>query len=174
VAARRHAEHAPVLPAELRRAAVADRVPGSRDVTGIGQQPGPGLVQPDLLLELDGRQRGQRAEVKVKGRDAHRRERGQIRHPQRLVVMAADPADRPRQLGQAAVGETDLPQGIPLGAGEQPPQDLPLDAVREHRGGAGLVEQAEEAGKRVEQGRGGIADRDPGWHRGRPAARDHG
>jgi hypothetical protein len=49
VAARRHAEHAPVLAAELRGAVVADREADTGDVPRLGEEPRPRLVQADLL-----------------------------------------------------------------------------------------------------------------------------
>jgi hypothetical protein len=91
-------------------------------------------VQADLLLVLDGSHRGQRAEVTVEGGDAHRRQRGEVLDAQRLVVVAADPGNRPGQVGQAAVGQADLPQEGPLRSGDQPPQDLALDAGGQHGG----------------------------------------
>src|SRR5688500_16602877 len=58
VLGRRGAEESSVLPAELRRTLVTDLVSGARDVTVVGEQPDPSLLEPDLLLELDGAHAG--------------------------------------------------------------------------------------------------------------------
>lgn len=55
----------PVLATELRRTAVPDRETDASDVPCFGQQPGPCLVQADLLLEVDWRHRRYRAEMAV-------------------------------------------------------------------------------------------------------------
>jgi len=99
VAAGRCAEHAAVLAAELRGAVVADRESDTGDVPGFGEEPGPGFVQADLLLELDGCHRGEGPEVAVEGSDAHRRERGEILDAQGLIVMAAIHGAQPGMRG---------------------------------------------------------------------------
>ncbi len=91
---------------------------------------------------------------------AHRGQRGEVLDAQRLVVVAADPADRAGQVREAAVGQADLPDEGPLRAGDQPPEHLALDAGGEHGGVAGGVEQGEEPTERVEQRRGGGTDAD--------------
>src|SRR5205807_3234508 len=111
VAAGRCAEHAAVLAAELGGAVVADRESSAGNVTGFGEEPGPGFVQADLLLELDGCHRGEGPEVAVEGGDAHRRQRGEILDAQGLVVMAADLVNRAGQVCESAVGQPHLPHG---------------------------------------------------------------
>jgi hypothetical protein len=93
------------------------------------------MAKRNLLLELDRRHRGHRAEVAVERRDTHRGQRREFLDAQRLVVVTADPADRAGQVREPAVGQPDLPHGRPLRSGDQPPQDLALDAGRQ-RGGA--------------------------------------
>jgi len=151
VAAGRHAEHAPVLAAELRGAVVADREADAGDVARLSEEPCPCFAQADLLLELDRRHRGHRAEVAVERRDTHRRQRREFLDAQRLVVVAADSVDRAGQVREQAVGQPDLPHGRPLRAGEEPPQDLALDAGRQRGGVSGRVEQCEQPAGRVEQ-----------------------
>src|SRR5260221_10163083 len=65
VAARRHAEHPPVLATELRRAVVADREASTGDVLWLGDEPRPSLMQSNLLLILDRRHRRHRTAVAV-------------------------------------------------------------------------------------------------------------
>jgi hypothetical protein len=64
----------------------------------------------------------------MKGGDAHRRQRRQFLDAERLAVVAADPADRAGQVRESAVGESDLPHGRALRSGDEPPQDLALEA----------------------------------------------
>jgi hypothetical protein len=67
--------------------------------------------------------------------------------------VAADPTDHPGQVREPTVGQPDLPHGCPLRAGDQPPQDLALDAGRQRRGVSGRDEQREQPADRVEQRR---------------------
>ena len=173
VVAGRHAEHAAVFAAELRGAVVADGVSDAGDVVRVGEESRPCLAQADLLLVLDRRHRRDRAEVAVERRDAHRRELGELIDPQRLVVVDADPADRAGHVGEPAVGQPDLPHGPPLRTGDQPPQDLALDAGRERRRVVGGIEEGEQPAGRVEQRGRRVADGDPG-RRGVRGARPGG
>jgi hypothetical protein len=52
---------------------------------------------------------------------------------------------------EPAVGKPDLPHGRALRAGDQPPEDLALDARRERSGVVGRVEEGEQPSERVEQ-----------------------
>src|ERR1700730_1294446 len=60
-------------------------------------------------------------------RGAHVCEFRQLLDAKRLVVVAADPADRPAEQREPTVCQTDLPNSRPLGTRDQSPQDLPLD-----------------------------------------------
>ena len=69
----------------------------------------PGLLQPDLLGELDRRHRGRGAEVPVKGRRAHPGQRGEVGDEHGLVVVLAVPRSGAGDVGEAAAGQADLP-----------------------------------------------------------------
>jgi hypothetical protein len=109
-----------------------------------------GLLQPDLLLELDRAERRDRLEVAVKGRRAHSARTGELLHPERLGVMVGDPPDGVADLREAAVGEGDLPHRLPQRAVQQPPEDLLLDQGREHAPVPGLAGQPHHPQRRVQ------------------------
>src|SRR4051812_4308687 len=60
-----------VLPAELRGVLVADAIPRTPGIQVLTEEQAPGLLEPEVLLELQGAQRGYRLEVMVKGGHAH-------------------------------------------------------------------------------------------------------
>jgi hypothetical protein len=93
---------------------------------------------------------------------AHPGQPGEIGDPRGLGVVVADPPDRPVHMGQAAVGQADLPHHRAVRAGEQPPEDLLLDQGGEHgRVGRG-VEQPQQTGDGIEQFGTGVAGRQGG------------
>jgi Aldo/keto reductase family len=107
VSARRGAEQAAVLAAELGRAVIADRVRDLRDVVAAGDQRQPGPLEPDRLLVLDRGHVGDRPEVPVEGRFAHPGERGELPDPNRFVrggfdYSTLDAVGNPNYLRQSA------------------------------------------------------------------------
>ena len=101
---------------------------------------------------------------------AHPAGAGEVLDAERLAVVLGDPADGPRDVGEAAVREADLAHALPVRPVEQPPEDLALD----HRGedvavGRG-VEQAHHADHGVEQLGGRAGDAEP-RRRGAPRPR---
>jgi hypothetical protein len=71
-------------------------------------------------------------EVAVERGHAHRGDPGRVLDPERGGVVLPDPADRPPDLGQAAVRQADLPDHRALLTGDQPPDDLPFDGRAQH------------------------------------------
>src|SRR6266545_5690425 len=84
-----------VLPAELRRIVVADPVSSGRGVEVAGNEESPGLLQPQLLLELQRAHRGDRLEVVVQPGSTHSELSGETGDAERLVVALADQLDDP-------------------------------------------------------------------------------
>ena len=98
----------------------------------------------------------------VERRDAHRRQRRELLDAYRLVVVTAEPSDRAGQVREPAIGQPDLPNGRPLRAGDQPLQNLALDAGRQRGGVFRRIEEREQPADRAEQRRRCITDGDPG------------
>jgi hypothetical protein len=73
-----------------------------------------------------------------------------------------DPADRARDVGEAAVGETDLTDEGALLPGDEAPEDLAFEAGAEHPEVVGVAEQAQQPDDRIEQLRVRVADREAG------------
>ncbi len=169
VPARRCAEQAAVLPAELGRAVVADRVRDFGDVAAAGDQRQPGLLETDRLLVLDRGHVGHRPEVPVERRLAHLGQRGELPDPDRVVVMVTDPLHGAGDVGEVPVREPDLTDDRALRPGQQPPQHLAPVQGREDRHVPRSVEQAGQVRQRVEQRLVGAGDGDAGRD-GRPAA----
>src|ERR1700733_2437109 len=161
VTAGRSPEQSPVLPAELGRAVVPDAVPDAGDVVRAVRQQQSRRLQPDVLLELDRAHRRHRLEVPVEGRDAQPRKLCHLLDPERPCVVFPDPLGRPGDVAQAAVGKTELADGVTLVPGHQPPEDLPLDQRGQRSSVTRPAEQAEEPHDSVEQLVGYVADRDP-------------
>src|SRR5205823_158092 len=67
----RLAEQPLVLAAELRGVVVAHPQAGAGGIQVLAQQEAPRLLEPELLLELQGAHRRDRLELVVKARDAH-------------------------------------------------------------------------------------------------------
>src|SRR5215218_10111915 len=78
-----------VLPAELRGVVVAHPVAGTGGIQVLAEHEAPGLLEPELLLELQGSHRRDRLEVVVKARDAHPQLPRQALDPQRPVELPA-------------------------------------------------------------------------------------
>src|SRR5690606_31723245 len=81
---RRLPEHPSELAGELRHAFVADRMRRAARARALRVHQPPRLDQPQLLLELQRRQRGDRLEMLVEGRGAHAGLRGEALHRDRL------------------------------------------------------------------------------------------
>lgn len=135
----------------------------ARDVLGPGHEERAGLLEADAFLELQGAHGRHGAEVPVEGGGAHAGETGEVLDPQGLGVVVTDPVDGPADVGQAAVGQADLTDHGAVGAGEQPPEDLPLDHRGEHGGVRGVVEQPQQPHDGVEEVGSGLTGRDRGW-----------
>ena len=108
IASRRSPELAAVVAAELRRAVVADGVARAGDVVGLGEQQQARLLQADALLEL---RSGSSPSPSGSCGGRPRRSSppaGEVLDREALRVVVADPADRPADVGEAAVGEADL------------------------------------------------------------------
>src|SRR3712207_2274124 len=71
IAQRRRAEEPLVLAAEVRGVVVAHAVAGARRVEALTEHQPAGLLQPQLLLELQRAHRGDLLEVVVEARGAH-------------------------------------------------------------------------------------------------------
>src|SRR5579883_1998204 len=89
----RHAEHAGIFAAELRRAFIADLKGRRLDVDGIRNQQPTRLQQTELLLVLERRQRGQRLELTVEGRGADLGNRGELLDANGLPEATAQAVD---------------------------------------------------------------------------------
>src|SRR3954453_18742120 len=91
VAAGREPELALVLARELRRAVVADLPADAGHVLGAAEQEQAGLLQADLLLELDRAERRDGLEVAMERGGAHAALAGEILDAERARVVLGDP-----------------------------------------------------------------------------------
>ena len=140
-----------VLPAELRSALVADSKSNTGRAARLGDQEIAPLQQANLLLILN-RAHGRRClEVTMKRSVAHMGELGQMPDLDRLMVMRPNPADRPANLAEAAIGASEQAELLALRALQQPKDDLPFEHGREHRNLNRPVEQPHHPAPRVEQ-----------------------
>ena len=92
---------------------------------------------------------------------AHAAGAGEVFDAKRLVVVLGDPTDRATDMGEAAVGQSDLAHALTQGAVDQPPEDLALDQRREDVAVARAVEQAHHANDGVEELGRGVGDAEP-------------
>src|SRR5215204_2629855 len=95
VAHRRCAEEPLVLPVEVRSVRVAHAVAGACGIEILTEHETAGLLEPHLLLELQGTHRGERLEVVVESRDAHPELSRHVLDPQRPVEVFAQPLEGP-------------------------------------------------------------------------------
>ncbi|GAA4260904.1 hypothetical protein GCM10022255_091410 [Dactylosporangium darangshiense] len=100
----------------------------------------------------------------MEGRNAHPSLPGDLLDEEALHVVVADPAHRPGDVAEAAVGQPELANRRALLAGHEPPEDLAFDQWREYRDVARPVEQAHEADDGVQQLGGRGAHDEAGRH----------
>src|SRR6266508_2298715 len=93
VAHRRRAEEPLVLAGEVRGVAVPHAVAGACGIQPLAEHETAGLLEPQLLLELQGAHRGERPEVVVEARDAHPEHARDVLDSQRLVEVFPEPLD---------------------------------------------------------------------------------
>ena len=174
VADRRRPELPLVVAAEVRRVVVPDPVPRRRRVDVPGDQEPPGLLEPDLLLELERRHPGDVLEPLVERRRAHPEVRGQVLHPDRLVEPAVEPADRLGHPVTLASEHGDVAEPLALVAHEEPVDDL-ADRERGEDGrltrGLGRPDEPERGGQKVSVERAHV-ERPPLRSAGRAAGLD--
>src|SRR5205085_213573 len=93
ISRRRLAEEPLVLSTKLRGIFVAHPIAGARGIQVFAQHETPRLLEPELLLELQGAHRGHRLELVMKPRDAHSHRPCQALNPERLVKLLAQALD---------------------------------------------------------------------------------
>src|ERR1700722_11629742 len=89
----RRTEQAPVFAAELRRAFVADAMPGGGAFDAVGEHHPPRFVQPQVLLVLQRGHRSDRLETMMQRRRTHVHGFGQFLDAQRRRVALLEPFD---------------------------------------------------------------------------------
>src|SRR5882724_11979150 len=89
----RRTEQAPVFAAELRRAFVADTMPGGGAFDSVGKHQPPRFVQPQMLLVLQRGHRSDRLEAVMQRRRTHVHGFGEFLDAQRLRVALLEPLD---------------------------------------------------------------------------------
>ena len=117
----------------------------------FGEQQAARLLQADLLLELDRRERRHRLEMPVKAWNAHMRKRREIGNPHRLGEVVANPRSGATDTRGMTVGEAELPQVAP-----NPPPSSRQTISRRIRGArtgkvARRVEQRQQSRERIAQ-----------------------
>jgi hypothetical protein len=96
--------------------------------------------------------------VSVERGRAHSGDTRQVLDPQGFGKMSTKPPRRAANLGEAAIGESDLPKQCALFVLEQTPKYLALDQWSDDGDVFGMIEQAQKARKRLEQIITGLAD----------------
>jgi alpha/beta hydrolase fold len=160
VGTRRNAELTAVLAAELRSAAVADRMTYRCDVMRTAEEPQSCFLEANSLLVLNRAHLGHGAELLVERRDAHAAQLRQFLNLDRLEGVGTQVPDGAADVRQAAVPEADLAYGWPGGAGQHAPQDLAFKEGRENGGVRRPFDQREQSRYRVQHLRRRGVDRD--------------
>ena len=125
----RLAKETAVLAAELADALVPNFVGRTGSVTSVHEHSLPCGLQPKLLLASQRAHRGQRAELMVKRRYSHPRNRREFFHVQRLRKGGPEPRNRSGgSVAQIARGR-DGAEAVPLWSAEDSVDDFPLDQV---------------------------------------------
>ncbi|RMN46591.1 hypothetical protein ALQ60_05456 [Pseudomonas syringae pv. papulans] len=142
---------AAVLPAELRRAFIADAIAGAGGVQAfIDDQPS-SFLQAQLFLILQRAHGRQRLESVVQRRIPQVGHARQLVDAQRLGVITVQPVDRPRNAMRLRIPDRDFVESPPVVAAQQPVVELPKCERREHADVARRVEQAHQPQHRLQQ-----------------------
>lgn len=89
--------------------------------------------------------------LRVKRGRAHAARSGEVYDAEWLAVVVGDPANGPADLGQSAVGESNLAHALTQRTGHEPPQDLAFDRRRQHVSVARTVQQSQHPSDGVKQ-----------------------
>ena len=117
----------------------------------LAEHEAPGLLEPELLLELQGAHRRDRLELVVKARDAHPHLPRQAVDPQRLVELPAQPLDGFRDAIGGAAQERQVTEPVSLFSHQQPVDDLPRDQRPHNPHFARRVQEPHEAHRGIQQ-----------------------
>ncbi|KPX63697.1 Unknown protein sequence [Pseudomonas syringae pv. lapsa] len=145
------AKLAAVLPAELRRAFIADAIAGAGGIQAFIDDQSSSLLQAQLFLVLQRTHGGQRLESVVQRRIAEVGQTCQLVDAQRLGVMTVQPVDRPRNAMRLRIPDRDFVESPPIVAAQQPVVELPKCEGRKHADVARRVEQAHQPQHRLQQ-----------------------
>ena len=94
----------------------------------------------------------------MKASRAHGRERGELVDAHGLAVVGAEPADGVPEVVEVAAGEPDVAHDGALLASEQAPEQLTFVQRGEGGGVRRVVEQLDQAGRRIDHGRSRLVD----------------
>jgi hypothetical protein len=137
----------------VRGVAVAHAVAGARGVEVLAEHETAGLLEPQLLLELQGAHRGDRLEVVVEARYAHPELARDVLDAQRPVEIFAQPLQSSRDAVAVAAQGSDVMEPAALLSHKEPVYDLPRHQRREEaRLGRG-VQEPDETHHGVQQAR---------------------
>src|SRR5438876_3112226 len=147
---RRLAEVPLVLAVEVRGIVVTDSVAGFRRVEIFAEHQPPGLLKPQLLLELQRTHRRHGSEVRMEPGHAHAQLSRDLVDPQRLVEVHAKFLDRANHAMRVTAERREVAQAAGLGTREQAIHDFANHERRQHTVLKGHVHEPHEPQRRVE------------------------
>lgn len=83
--------------------------------------------------------------------DTHTGDAGQLLDPDRLRIVAANPADSLCNPRHPAIGAADLPHHRALRTVDEPPEDFTFDRRGQHRNVGGAIQQSQKTDHRIDQ-----------------------
>src|SRR5438445_4259876 len=148
---RRLAEVPLVLAVEVRGIVVTDSVAGFRRVEIFAKHQAPGLLKPQLLLELQRTHRRHGPEVRMEPGHAHAQLSRDLVDPQRLVEVHAQFLDRANHAVRMTAERREVAQAAGLSTREQAIHDFTDHERHQHAVLNGHVHEPHEPQRRVEQ-----------------------